>query len=265
MSFDILRHRAALTQCREEFLLHYAAEIAAFDQLDKVLPRYAGPLGQIPVVLQKHTFQLVPFLHIMQRRARTAFEHLTVRQSALAWIALRSFLEAPLIIGKWVDDPQNAVIWTSRNTGKAARKEYQDAYSGEALRPRSLPGAEPIRNVLARLDDDFIQANPRYYARPITFAPGGPRIAPDLADDDADLRAHVYAILHLAGFVLRSLGQLIAQHQGDKPELKLDLEKLQRELGPAAEAIARQNETHKAVLTNLGLWPHELLHRQHAR
>ena len=265
MSFDILRYRAALTQCREDFLLHYPAEIAAFDQLDKVFPRYAPPLGHIPVVLQKHSFQLTPFLHIMQRRARTAFEHLTAHHSALAWIELRSFLEAPLIIGKWIDDPQNAVVWTSRNTGKAARKEYQDAYSGEAFRPRSLPGSDPIRNVFARLDDDFIQTNPRYYTRPIVFAPGGQRVAPDLADEEGDLRAHVYAVLHLVAFVLRSLGQLIAQHQGDKPDLKLDLEKLEREFGPAAEAIARQNETHKAVLANLGLWPHEVLHRQHAR
>lgn len=265
MSFDILRYRAALTQCREDFIIHYPAEIAAFDQLDKVFPRYAPALGHIPVVLQKHSFQLTPFLHVMQRRARTAFEHLSARQSSLAWIALRTFLESPLIIGKWIDDPQNAVIWNSRNTGKAARKEYQDVYFGESLRPRSLPGAEPIRNVLARLDDDFIQTNPRYYARPIVFTQGGQRVSPDLADDDADLRAHVYAVLHLIAFVLRSLGQLLSQQQGDKPDLKFDLEKLQREFGPAAEAIARQNETHKAVLTNLGLWPHELLHRQHAR
>ena len=148
MSFDILRYRAALTQCREDFIMHYPAEIAAFDQLDKVFPRYAPALGHIPVVLQKHSFQLTPFLHVMQRRARTAFEHLSARQSSLAWIALRTFLESPLIIGKWIDDPQNAVIWNSRNTGKAARKEYQDVYFGESLRPRSLPGADFLRSLL---------------------------------------------------------------------------------------------------------------------
>ena len=257
--FDILRYRAALNQHREVFLLNYRAEIESFDALDKFFPRWASIAVALPAAKGRDAITPGPFLQIMQRQARNAFEALTEYQSARAWTALRPFVEAPLIMGKWLDDPQNAVIWLSRNSGKNARKDYQDAYSGDSLKPQTLPGGDSIRLVLARLGDDFLQTQSRYYTRPVTFTPGGARPAPDGADDPADHRAHLYAVLHLLWFVLRSTGRMLAPSCGNRPELRIDLERMERDFAAPVMAIARENETHKNVLTQLGLWPHELL------
>ena len=41
-SDDILRHRAAISQNRETFLLNYRTEFAAFDQFDKIFGHFAA-------------------------------------------------------------------------------------------------------------------------------------------------------------------------------------------------------------------------------
>ena len=113
----------------------------------------------------------------MQRSARSAFDNLSAYQSCHAWIALRPFVEAALIMGKWVDDPQNATIWISRNAGKNARKQYQDAYSGDSLRSQHLPGSDTIRQVLSRIGDEFLQTNLHFYTHAMNFrkpTPGKP-------------------------------------------------------------------------------------------
>ncbi|MBP7829196.1 MAG: hypothetical protein KA248_04690 [Kiritimatiellae bacterium] len=258
-SFDLLRYRAALNQQREIFLLQFRAELESFDALDRLFPRWASLVGPLPSAKGRDAITPAPFLQVMQRQARNAFEALTEYQSARAWASLRPFVEAPLIIGKWLDDPQNAVVWLSRNSGKSARKDYQDAYSGDALKPQNLQGGDSIRLVLARLGDDFLQTQARFYTRPVTFAPGGPRGTADGPDDPADHRAHLYAVLHLLWFVLRSTGRMLAPAAGNRPELKVDLERVERDFAAPVMALARENETHKNVLTQLGLWPHELL------
>lgn len=257
MGFDILRHRATLNQQRELFLLNFRAEIESFDQIDKFFPRWAAFL---PPATGKDAFTLAPFLQIMHRQARQAFESLAAFQSGPAWAALRPLLEAPLIMGKWLDDSQNAVIWMSRNAGKKARKAYQDAYSGDNLKPRCLPDADAIRLVLARITDDFIQTQARYYTRPVAFQPAHSKpAAADAPDDPADHRAHLYAALHLVWFVLRATGRMLVPLCGNRPELRVDLEEVERTFAGKAIALAGQNEVHKNVLTQLGLWPYELL------
>lgn len=259
MAYEILRYDAALSQNRQQFLLAFKAEFESFDALDRLFPRFAAAAGRA----EKASYRLGPFLQIMQRETRNAFESLAAGQSCVAWCLLRPVIEAPLIMGKWLDDPQNAVLWLSRNSGKTARKEYQDAYSGDRQKPHSLPHGEAIRGLLSRLGDDFLQTNPRYYARPPSFAPDAPRsagAAPDYADDPADHRAHVYALLHALWFIMRSTGQMLAAGYGDRPELHVDLVAMERSFAAAAISIARGNEVHKNVLVNLGLWPHELVH-----
>jgi hypothetical protein len=258
-SFDILRYRAALNQNREVWLLNFRAEIESFDALDKVFPRWATLIPPLPAAKGRDVITPAPFLQLMQRQARNAFEALSEYQSARAWAALRPVVEAPLIMGKWMDDPQNAVIWLSRNSGKSARKDYQDAYSGDSLKPQNLPGGDSIRLVLARITDDFIETQSRYYSRPVVFMPGRSKIPADGADDPADHRAHLYAVLHLLWFILRSVGRMLGPSGGNRPELRIDLEKVERDFAATAIAIARENEAHKNVLTQLGLWPHELL------
>ena len=259
---DILRHRAAISQNRETFLLNYRMEFAAFDQFDKIFGHFAASLGSGGAPHQKGDSQLVPFLPIMQRSARSAFDHLAAYQSCQAWIALRPFVESSLIMGKWIDDPQNAAIWINRNAGKNARKQYQDAYTGDSLRSQHLPVSDPIRQVLSRIGDEFLQTDLRYYTHAITFTEFNSRQAAlrmDAMDDAGDHRAHLYAFLHLIWFVMHSVGRMFEGKYGAKPDFRVDLGKIEQEFTPTVVAIARQNEVHRNVLTQLGLWPHSLL------
>jgi len=259
---DILRYRAAISQNRETFLLNFKTEFAAFDQFDKLFPHFAAGFGAGQAPHQKSDMQLIPFLPIMQRSARSAFDNLSAYQSCHAWIALRPFVEAALIMGKWIDDPQNATIWISRNAGKNARKLYQDAYSGDSLRSQRLPGSDTIRQVLSRIGDEFLQTNLHYYTHAITLTENNSRqnaLRMDSMDDAGDHRAHIYAFLHLIWFVMHSLGRMLEGKFGAKPEFRVDLGKMEQEFAPTVVAIARQNEVHRTVLTQLGLWPHSLL------
>ena len=262
MGFDILRYRAHLNQNRELFLLNDKVELASFDLLDKALLRLASAVGGATVPGLKQAVHISPLFHLMLRQSRNAFDSVTAYQSHQAWNAIRPFVEAPLIAGKWFDDPRSAVVWMSRNSGKASRKEYKDAYSGDSMKPQSLPNAEAIRNLLVRLDDDFIYTNARFYTRAVGFAGDGGRPSNPLADaqeSDPDHRAHLSALLHMHWFVLKSAGQMLAAKLGDKPDFKIELEKFQKEFSAAAAAIANQNDIHKTVLTTLGLWPNEFL------
>ena len=265
MGFDILRYRAHLNQNRELFLLNDKTELASFDHLDKALLRLASAIGNVTVPGLKQPVHISPLFHLMLRHSRNAFESLSVYQSHQAWNAIRPFVEAPLIVGKWFDEPRSAVIWLSRNSGKNSRKEYKDAYSGDSMKPQCLPNAEAIRNLLVRLDDDFIYTNARFYTRGVGFAGDSGRPSNPLADaqeSDPDHRAHLYALLHMQWFVLKSAGQMLAEKIGKKPDFHVELEKFQKEFSRTAAEIAQQNDVHKTVLTTLGLWPHDLLHQQ---
>jgi hypothetical protein len=263
MPSDILRYHAALSAHRDRFLLEHGAELARFDSIDAQLPRFTLALGEDGLPGPRTTLRLAPFLHLMHRHARNAFESLMCRQSHQAWTIVRPFVEAPLIMGKWIDDPRNAVIWMSRKSGKAARKDYRDAYTGDALRPESLPGCDVIRNLFLRLEDDFLLTSARHYSRALSFSPGAERLS-DLpsaaAEDDADHRAHLCAFLHMAGFVVNATGRMLAAHFGDRPEFRFDTARLERELRPGACAIAAADDVHRNVLVHLGLWTHESLH-----
>lgn len=259
---DILRYRAAISENRETFLLNYKTEFAAFDQFDKMFPHFVAGLGSGPASQQTTGFQLIPFLPIMQRSARCAFDNLSAYQSCQAWIALRPFVEASLIMGKWIDDPQNATIWISRNAGKNARKQYQDAYSGDSLRSQHLPGSDTIRQVLSRIGDEFLQTNLHYYTHAFTFSENNSRqnaLRMDSMDDAGDHRAHVYAFLHLIWLAMHAVGRMFEGKYGAKPEFRVDLGKMEQEFAGTVVSIARQNEVHRTVLTQLGLWPHSLL------
>ena len=120
--------------------LCYKEEIEAFDAADQLFPVAARTAGRIKIVQAKTTYHLAPFIEMMHRSARTAFELFACRQSPQAWAAMRPFVEAPIVMGKWIDDPQNAVIWQSRHAGKSARKQYHDAYGGSNLLLTNLTG-----------------------------------------------------------------------------------------------------------------------------
>lgn len=260
---DILGYRAVLARNRETFLLNHKLEFCAFDEFDHAIPRIAGVLGRVADKENRSYFQFIPFLQIMQRQARNAFENISAYQSYQAWVTLRPFVEASLIVGKWMDDPHNAEIWMSRGENKNAKREYQDTYSGKGLLSKALPHAKAIRAVLTRINDEFMHTNPRYYTGAITFSAN---VSPttsgyfiDYTDNQADHRAHLHAFLHLLYFTLDSVVQMLVTKYGENKQLAVDLPKLEREFQATVAAIARSDQIHRRVLINLGLWSNRTL------
>jgi hypothetical protein len=116
--------------------------------------------------------------------------------------------------------------------------------------------------VLARIHDEFIHTNPHYYTHAITFSEIDSRqtvFRIDALDDPADHRAHLHAFLHLIWLVLHAVGRMFEGKYGAKPEFRVDLGKMEHEFASTVISLARQNEVHRTVLTQLGLWPHNLL------
>jgi hypothetical protein len=77
----------------------------------------------------------------------------------------RPGLEALLIIGKFVDNPDDAAVWRDRLQD---RDKYQRTFSGRELVSQSLPGAQEFRKVLSRLNEEFMHPNPDFAYRDMT-------------------------------------------------------------------------------------------------
>jgi hypothetical protein len=159
MNDDVLHYRSALDYNRNVFLIERSRLFRVFSAIDANF----GLLIELPRTMRdghgKSHVSLIPFIFLLQRQSRAAFEALAAYQSYQAWVLLRPGIEAVLIIGKWLDDPINAKIWNNRQQD---RKAYQKTYTGTGLRSNSLPSAEDIQRVLSRVNDDFVHANPDY-------------------------------------------------------------------------------------------------------
>jgi hypothetical protein len=162
MENDILHYRASQAYNREVFLVQHSDYLRMFDLLDKTFAKLIEPLCTLRDKDGKSHIAPIPFVFLLQRQSRAAFEAFATFQSYQGWVLLRPGIEAVLIIGKWVDDPENAKIWLAR---KDDRRSYQNTYSGQALCSKSLPYAAAIRRALSKVNDDFVHANPDYYSR----------------------------------------------------------------------------------------------------
>jgi len=125
---QILDYRAHVAFNREVFLLRYEHPFRTFCSID-------GNFGILLQLVQSQRdpagnshISLAPFLMLMQRQSRSAFEALASDQSYQAWVLIRPAVEAALIIGKWVDDPKQR---KDLGESKGARKALSEDILGE--------------------------------------------------------------------------------------------------------------------------------------
>lgn len=104
---------------------------------------------------------LLHFVNYLIRHAIFGFQHIATYQSFLCWLTFRPGLEAFLILGKFVDDPHNAEIWKNRENDK---ESYIRTFQKELI-SRSLAQSIQFRQVLARLNDQFMHPNPGFVYR----------------------------------------------------------------------------------------------------
>jgi len=196
---------------------------------------------------------LIPFVALLQRQSRAAFEAFAVYQSYQAWVLLRPGIEALLIVGKWVDDPANAKVWQER---KENSKAYQKAYQGRALRSNSLPSSAEIQGVLSRINDDFVHANPDYYERHFNVAaddPGYVNFWLDYFDEDSLQEAHTLAFLHLLLVMQEALAGLFSGLFTVPVALKSPLGLFNSTFAARMRDVASRSAESAKVLEQLGL------------
>ena len=114
MKDPILDYRSALSYNREVFLIQQGALVKAFSAIDDNFASLIQPLATKRDSTGHSHVSLTPFLLLLQRQARAAFELFSAYESYQGWVLARPGVEGALIIGKWVDDPANAHVWQNR-------------------------------------------------------------------------------------------------------------------------------------------------------
>jgi len=239
---------------REVFLLNFGGDLRAFDLITKKIAETWSRIGVERDAQGESHAGLLVFVNILRRHAILGFQHLVSYQSFAAWFMFRPGLEALLILGKLVDNPENAATWKDRRHNW---KRYAATFSGPDLVSHSLPSSDRFRTVLTRLNDEFMHPNPDFTYRDTTVKDEGKEVQVEIQffDRDAvDHEAHVLAYLNLIDVVRQSSSQLVANLLGPPvPELPR-IPVYADVYGQRAANLAQQSPLARNVMVELGLW-----------
>lgn len=253
MDDEILGYRSRLSYNREVFLAEHAPLIKAFGVVDANFEVLVQPVTTRRDIRGRSLVSLGPFLLLMQRQSRAAFEAFSVFQGYQGWVLARPGVESALIIGKWLDDDENAKLWEARHVD---RKSYSKAYTGAALRSDSLPNSAWIQSVLSRINDTFVHANPEYYLRHLSVAPSDPghtEVQLAYFDDNITLVANVLAFLRLVLVLQVELATAFHIHYGQEVELRCTIDILEKQFRRTAETVSKSAAA-REILSDLGGW-----------
>ncbi len=249
-----LDFRATIEKNRQVFSLQHSYAYFVFFHL-------CGAFDSIGKRLQtgrdrnsKTHVSLLPFALLMERQCMNAFEALSSHRSYEAWVLIRPGLEAALHMGKWVDDPENAAVWSARET---RRTEYIRTFSGKGLVSTSLPRAAEICAVLARLNDEFIHMNEPYYTRHMTAKPLPDAeifLGLDYFDADDDIEPHTLAFLHLVAVLIDSVDSMLATLLTNTGPHIPQAPSVGRDLADRTSRLRSLDARHERTLRELGLW-----------
>lgn len=250
----LLEYAATYVRNRETFLLNYRADFGNFDLMIKGLRLVWSRLGNEKDTSGHSHVGLIPFVNLLVRHAIFGFQHLVSYQSFLAWLTFRPGLEAFLILGKWVDDPNNAKIWKEREIN---RKAYKNAFSGQNLVSKSLPRSADFQRVLSRLNDDFMHPNPDFTYRHHELEDQGSSFYLKIHYFDVDSNLHeanLIAYLNLLDQILFSSESLINTIFGPPPSKPTIRQPFVQIAVSRAATLAAQDPIGKKVMEELGLW-----------
>jgi hypothetical protein len=254
MKEDLLEYIAAQARNRDVFLLNYGAHFANFDFMIEGLRSVWARLGNEKDTSGHSHVGILPFVNILVRHAIFGFQHLASYQSFLAWLTFRPGLEAFLILGKWVDDPNNARTWKER---QANRKKYKNAFSGQNLVSKCLPRSADFQKVLSRLNDDFLHPNPDFAYRHHDLEDQGSSFYLKIHyfDTDSDLHeANLMAYLNLLDQILVSSEGLINALFGPPPLGLIIRQPFAQIALSRATTLATQDTMAKQTMEEFGLW-----------
>jgi hypothetical protein len=198
---------------RHTFKLNFADDIAAFDTLFAQLRLAWSLLGAKRDSKGASHTGLLLFSNILIRHTVFGFENLACYQSSLARTTYRAGLEAFLIIGKFLDDPGSAQIWLNRTSSqKQDKKAYAKLFNGQALESKAIPRSVALRQVLGRLNDEFMLPNPFFTYRDASRHDDGTDLSLqiELFDTIRDIHeAHLVAFMNLFSVILEDSGKVV--------------------------------------------------------
>jgi hypothetical protein len=254
MKVPFLEYRSALAYNRDVFLIEHSNLLKTFLTIDSNFPA----LLELPRTRRDHNgkshVSLPPFVLLLQRQAYAAFDVLSADQSYHAWLLLRPGIEAALIIGKWVDDPENAKIWQNKDQDPGS---FQKVYTGKALRSTSLPDSERIQAALRSINDRFVHANVDYYQRHLDIFdqdPGYVNVLINYFEDDTLQVVNVFAILNLLLVVQEALLALFNKLFGTEVALPYSPLDFRTAHGDRIENLAQEKSQYRKLLSDLGAW-----------
>ena len=88
MDDEILRYRSTLAYNREVFLIEHSKFVKVFSVIDKNFENLIEPLRTLRDAAGKSHVSLIPFVLLLQRQCRVAFEALSAFQAYHAWLLL---------------------------------------------------------------------------------------------------------------------------------------------------------------------------------
>lgn len=266
MESEILHYNAILGLNREVFLLKYGQEFQAFEDSDVRLQKIAELISKKRNDQNESIVGLLPFLLIILRQARNAFECLSRYKSYESWIVFRPALESTLTIGKFLDNPSNADLWRNRRQICENRKKdkekyerYKKEFEGDGLIPNSLPQGKEFRQLLSRINDEFMHMNYDYFKRNLTVSKIGTKgvlVKVSFTDDDPhEHEACLLSFLHMYRLLIRSLGQAFAsKYRREGDILNIEVESIERIWGPKIVELVQKISSLKEFCKIFGLW-----------
>ena len=169
-------------------------------------------------------------------------------------LTFRPGLEALLILGKFVDNPDNAKTWHDRLVD---RNKYQKSFSGNNIISKSLPKSNDFRKVLTRLNDDFIHPNPDFTYRDANVRDIGQKLFIEMQYFDviSDVHyGHLLAYLNLIDLILCSSESLVNNFYDTPPYTRYLRNTFAEVEESRASDLAIRNAEARKVMENLGLW-----------
>ncbi len=145
-------------------------ELTAFEDLNEKMNSIQRLISMEADDEGKSQLGLLPFLLIIERQAINAFECLTKYQSYEAWMVFRPAIEAALLVGKFIDNPNNAELWKNKveyrkNNDKRSLKRYYQEFEKGGLIPKSFKYGKELRELLTKINDEFMHVNFSYFER----------------------------------------------------------------------------------------------------
>lgn len=255
MDSKYLSYSSSTKYNREVFLLNYGKEMAIFEENNSLLHALGTLISEKKDDEGNFHIGLLPLVLIIERQTTIAFDCLSRYQSYATWMAFRPALESLLIIGKFIDDPENARIWKYKEDNF---KEYLKKFQGKALVSKSLPHAKKYRKLLSTINDEFMHSNYSYFEKNLIVKPFDSKkfyLNIQYFDDDfLEHKAFLFSFLHIYRLIIVSLGKALALKFKGENIVNVEFESMEKELKHNVIELVKERPDLLEKCRKFGLW-----------